>query len=63
MRLSTQSILQLEFGFRVTVYTQKTITDDPVRLVLFAVCTSTFSKLSKNMYTEACRRVLSSAPL
>jgi hypothetical protein len=29
----------------------------------FAICTSTFSKLCKNMYTVACRRVLSSAPL
>jgi hypothetical protein len=31
--------------------------------ILFAICTSTFSKLCKNMYTVACRRVLSSAPL
>jgi hypothetical protein len=29
--------------------------------ILFAICTSTFSKLCKNMYTVACRRVLSSA--
>jgi hypothetical protein len=27
------------------------------------VCTSTFSKLCKNMYTVPCRRVFSSAPL
>jgi hypothetical protein len=26
--------------------------------ILFAICTSTFSKLCKNMYTVACRRVL-----
>jgi hypothetical protein len=32
-------------------------------LVLFAICTSTFSKLCKNIYTVACRRVLSRAPL
>jgi hypothetical protein len=32
-------------------------------LVLFAISTSTFSKLCKNMYTVACRRVLSSVPL
>jgi hypothetical protein len=31
--------------------------------ILFAICTSTFSKLCKYMYTVACRRVLSSAPL
>jgi cytochrome c biogenesis protein CcdA len=31
--------------------------------ILFAICTSTFSKLCKNMYTEACRRVLTSTPL
>jgi hypothetical protein len=31
--------------------------------ILFAICTSTFSKLCKNMYTVACRRVLSSCPL
>jgi hypothetical protein len=31
--------------------------------ILFAICTSTFSKLCKNMYTVACRRVLSSTPL
>jgi cytochrome c biogenesis protein CcdA len=31
--------------------------------ILFAICTSAISKLCKNMYTEACRRVLSSAPL
>jgi hypothetical protein len=31
--------------------------------VLFAICTSTFSKLRKNMYTVACGRVLSSDPL
>jgi hypothetical protein len=31
--------------------------------ILFAICTRTFSKLCKNMYTVACRRVLSSAPL
>jgi hypothetical protein len=31
--------------------------------ILFAVCTSTFSKLCKKTYTVACRRVLSSAPL
>jgi hypothetical protein len=31
--------------------------------ILFAVCTSTSSKLCKNMYTVACKRVLSSAPL
>jgi hypothetical protein len=31
--------------------------------ILFAICTSTFSKLCKNMYTVACRRVLSSASL
>jgi hypothetical protein len=27
--------------------------------ILFAICTSTFSKLCKNMYTVACGRVLS----
>jgi hypothetical protein len=31
--------------------------------ILFAICTSTFTKLCKNMYTVACRRVLSSTPL
>jgi hypothetical protein len=32
--------------------------------ILFAICTSIFSRLcKKNMYTVACRRVLSSAPL
>jgi hypothetical protein len=31
--------------------------------ILFAICTSTFSRLCKNMYTVACRRVLSSAAL
>jgi hypothetical protein len=31
--------------------------------IWFAICTSIFSKLFKNMYTVACRRVLSSAPL
>jgi hypothetical protein len=31
--------------------------------ILLAICTTTFSKLCKNMYTVACRRVLSSAPL
>jgi hypothetical protein len=30
---------------------------------LFAICTSTFSKLCKNMYTVACRRVLTTIPL
>jgi hypothetical protein len=34
-----------------------------LNLILFAICTSTFSKLCKNMYTVACGRVLSSAPL
>jgi hypothetical protein len=29
--------------------------------ILLATCTSTFSKLCKNMYTVACRRVFSSA--
>jgi hypothetical protein len=32
-------------------------------LILFARSTSTFNKLCKNMYTVACRRVLSRAPL
>jgi hypothetical protein len=31
--------------------------------ILFAICTSTFRKLCKNMYTVAYRRVHSSAPL
>jgi hypothetical protein len=31
--------------------------------ILSAKCTSTFSKLCKNMYTVACRRVFSSTPL
>jgi hypothetical protein len=31
--------------------------------ILFAICTSTLSRLCKNMYTVACRRVPSSAPL
>jgi hypothetical protein len=31
--------------------------------ILFAICTSTFSKLCINMYTVACRRVLTSTPL
>jgi hypothetical protein len=31
--------------------------------ILFAISTSTFTKLCKNMYTVAWRRVLSSAPL
>jgi hypothetical protein len=31
--------------------------------ILFAICTSTFSKLCKNMYTVGCRRVLTSTPL
>jgi hypothetical protein len=31
--------------------------------VLFAICTSTLSKLRENMYTVECRRVFSSAPL
>jgi hypothetical protein len=31
--------------------------------ILFTICTSTLSKLCKNMYIVACRRVLSSAPL
>jgi hypothetical protein len=31
--------------------------------ILFAICTSTFSKLCKNMYTVACRKVLTSTPL
>jgi hypothetical protein len=30
--------------------------------ILFANCTSTFSKLCKETYTVACRRVLSSIP-
>jgi hypothetical protein len=30
--------------------------------ILFAVCTSTFSKVCKKTYTVACRRVLSSTP-
>jgi hypothetical protein len=29
----------------------------------FVICNSTFSKLRKNMYTAACRRVLTSTPL
>jgi hypothetical protein len=32
-------------------------------LFLFEICTSTFSKLCKNIYTVACRRMISSAPL
>jgi hypothetical protein len=31
--------------------------------ILFAICTSIFSKLCKKTYGMACRRVLSSAPL
>jgi hypothetical protein len=31
--------------------------------ILFAVATSTFSKLCKNMYTVACRRVFTSTAL
>jgi hypothetical protein len=31
--------------------------------ILFAICISTLSKLCKNMYTVACRRVLTSTPL
>jgi hypothetical protein len=31
--------------------------------ILFAICTSTFSKLCKKTYVVACRRELRSAPL
>jgi hypothetical protein len=31
--------------------------------ILFATCSSSFSKLCKRAYTMACGRVLSSAPL